>query len=165
MRIVRTYPALASVNLPRSAQILDVQPRPDLSQAPALVVSIDDADAETEQRRFAILDVGATIPLGAQFVASWRDKPENLAQRHGSIRCLFELVEDIPGDLPPEAVPHYRLLVRDGFEPVLAVEPGGPGRLTCWKAPDNVPPGQLSQEQAIAVATLQEYGYGSVVNA
>lgn len=148
MRIVRTYPALASVNLPRSAQILDVQPRPDLSQAPALVVSIDDADAETEQRRFAILDVGATIPLGAQFVASWRRHPTD-----GGIACLFELAEEVPAAVPAEAHRFYRHLVREGF-----VWVGN-----AWTAPEDS--GGLGHEAIIALAELAPYGYGECRNA
>lgn len=159
MRRLKTYPALGSIALPRSAVVLDVLPRsfPEMSQAPALVVSIDDADEETEQRRFVVLSPGDPIPTGAQFVRAWRDKPENLAQKYGRIVCLFEIADDLPADLPPEGVEHYRRLVGDGF----ALRPTD----RAWIAPADVPPGALSHEQFVAVATLQEYGYGSVVNA
>lgn len=148
MRIVRTYPALASVNLPRSAVVLDVQPRPDLSQAPALVVSIDDADEEIEQRRYAILDVGAQIPTGAQFVASWRRHPAD-----GGIACLFELAEEIPDAVPVEAHRHYRHLLREGF-----VWVGN-----AWTAPEDF--GPLGQDEIIALTELAPYGYGECRNA
>lgn len=152
MRRLKTYPALASVKLPASATVLAAHDR-GAEQAPALVVSYDDTDAETEERRFAVLfpAKGDTVPPGAVFVASWRPHPAD-----GGIACLFELAEDFPADLPAEAYPHWRVLQRDGFK--LRAD-------RAWLAPDDVPPGHLSTEQIIAVATLQEHGYGSVVNA
>ncbi len=156
MRRLKTYPALGSIALPRSAQILDVHEK-GADKAASLVVSVDDADGETEERRFAVLRIGDPVPIGARFVASWEQHPVD-----GGIACLFELAEDIPADLPAEAVQHYRLLIRDGFEVTLCGSPGG--GIKAWKAPVDVPPGQLSQEQIIAVVTLQEHGYGPVVN-
>lgn len=152
MRRLKTYPALASVKLPSSATVLDVHGR-GAEQAPALVVSYDDTDAETEERRFAVLfpAKGDAVPPGAVFVASWRLHPAD-----GGIACLFELAEDFPADLPSEAYPHWRVLLRDGF----TLRPD-----RAWLAPDDVPAGHLSTEQIVAIATLQEYGYGSVVNA
>lgn len=151
MRRLKTYPALASVKLPASATVLDVRDRGS-QQAPALVVSFDDSDAGTTERRFVTLRPGDPIPPGAQFVSSWRelDKPS------APIACLFELVDEMPADLPADAYPHWRVLQAAGF--TLRAD-------RAWLAPDDVPPGHLSTEQIIAVATLQEHGYGSVVNA
>lgn len=149
MRRLKTYPALGSVDLPRSAVVLAVHDK-GVDQAPALLVSYDDADAEREPRRFKVLHVGDPVPPGAQFVASWRQHPG------AALAALFELGDDIPADLPPETHAHYKLLLRDGF--TLRDD-------RAWLAPDDIAPGQLSVEQLIAVATLQECGYGSVVNA
>ena len=151
MRRLKTYPALASVKLPASAVVLGVHDRgPD--QAVALLASYDDADEETTERRFAVLRSGDPIPPGAQFLDSWRelDKPS------APIACLFELVDDMPGDLPADVYPHWRVLQSAGF----TLRPD-----RAWLAPDDVPPGHLSFEQLVAVATLQEHGYGAVVNA
>lgn len=150
MRRLKTFPALRSVTLPRSAVILAVHER-GAEQAAALLVSYDDADDERDERRFAVLRMGDPVPLGAQFVASWRQHPAD-----GGIAALFELGDELPADLPAEGAEHYRRLVRDGF--TLRAD-------RAWLAPDDVPAGHLSAEQIIAVASLQEYGYGSVVNA
>lgn len=151
MRRLKTYPALALVRLPASAVVLDVRDRGS-NQAPALVVSYDEADEEKVGRRFVTLRPGAAVPPGAQFVASWRelDKPS------APIACLFELVDDMPGDLPADVYPHWRVLQSAGF----TLRPD-----RAWLAPADVPAGHLSTEQIIAVATLQEHGYGAVVNA
>lgn len=154
-RVLRNFPALASVRLPRSATVLDVQPRPEPSQAPALVCSVDDADNETVERRYAVLQAGAAIPPGATFIKSWRAPPENLASRVGPIACLFELVaEEIPAAIPPEAHKHYRHLTREGFE--------YRGDFA-WYAPTNMQP--LSQDDVIALTELLPYGYGIIANA
>lgn len=153
MRRLKTYPALASVNLPASADVLGVHDRgPD--QAVALLASYDDADEETTERRFAVLRSGDPIPPGAQFLDSWRRN--GCGPDASGIFCLFELVDDMPVDLPAEAYAHWRVLQRDGF----TLRPD-----RAWLAPADVPAGHLSTEQIIAVATLQEHGYGSVVNA
>lgn len=153
MRRLKTYPALASVKLPDSATVLGVHDRgPD--QAVSLLVSYDDVDEETAERRFAVLRSGDAIPAGAQFLDSWRRA--GCGPDASGIFCLFELGEDMPADLPAEAYPHWRVLQRDGF----TLRPD-----RAWLAPDDVPAGHLSTEQLIAVATLQEHGYGAVVNA
>lgn len=153
MRRLKTYPALASVKLPASAIVLGVHDRgPD--QAVSLLVSYDDVDEETAERRFAVLQSGDAIPPGAQFVDSWRRN--GCGPQMSGIFCLFELVDEMPADLPADAYPHWRVLQAAGF--TLRAD-------RAWLAPDDVPPGHLSTEQIIAVATLQEHGYGSVVNA
>jgi hypothetical protein len=152
MRRLKTFPALASVRMPASAQILDVRDR-GATQAPALVVSFDEDDEEVVTRSFAtIAPRGEAIPPGAQFVASWRalDLPQ------APIFCLFELGDDMPTDLPYGYYGPFRLLRAAGF--TLRAD-------KAWIAPPDVPAGQLSREQICAVAELQECGYGPVVNA
>lgn len=156
MRRLKTYPALLSVLLPRSAVILAVHPAANIDFAPVLLVSCEAIDDEKVERRFKVLRSLDTIPPGAQFVHSWRQHPAD-----GGIAALFELAEEMPAGLPPEMHEHYRLLLREGFTPAHVM----PGALHAWKAPDDIPAGQLSNAQLIAVASLQEYGFGSVVNA
>lgn len=151
MRRLKTYPVLSSIALPASAVVLNVHDR-GANQAAALVVSYDDVDEEKETRRFTLLRPGEPIPPGAQFVSSWRELDAPTAP----IVCLFELGDDMPAGLPAEAYPHYRVLVRDGF--TLRAD-------RAWLAPHDVPAGHMTTEQMVAVATLQEHGYGSVVDA
>lgn len=151
MRRLKTYPALASVRMPASAEILDVRDR-GATQAPALVVSYDGADEGIVTRRFVtIAPRDEVLPPGAQFVASWR-----ALDRAAPIFCLFELVDDLPADLPPYAHAPYRSLRAAGF--TLRAD-------KAWIAPDDTPAGQLSRDQICAVAELQECGYGPVVHA
>lgn len=152
MRVLRNFPALAGSRLPRSAIVLDVQPRPEPGQAPALVCSVDDADNETVERRFAVLKAADPIPAEATFVKSWRES--NPWGKPGTIACLFELVaEEIPAAIPPELHRHYRHLTREGFT--------HDGRY--WQAPDDH--GPLAQDDIIALTELTPYGYGGLANA
>lgn len=156
MAIIKTYPALASVNMPRGAVILDAHPRPSPRHAPSLVVSVDPTEQATETRHFATLESGYAIPDGARFIASWRAPPE--VGFVGPLVCLFEL--DLPFDaaaveLSSAARTAFHSLVSAGFK-VRASD-------RAWIAPVDVEPGHLSAEQMVAVATLQEYGYGPVV--
>lgn len=151
MRRLKTYPALASVRLPASAEILDVRDRGS-TQAPALVVSYDEADAATVERRFIVLRPGDVLHPAARFVASWRE----LDTRAASIACLFEIVDECPARLLGEAAQAWRLLRDAGFRERFD---------GAWFAPADIPAGHLSRDQIVAVSTLHEYGYGSVVHA
>lgn len=144
MRRLKTYPAFASINMPRSAIILDVKNRGSV-QAPSLICSVDDGDAETVERRFLILpcDGGQRIPAGATFVASWR----NLDLIKAPISCLFELDLDIPEGVAPELVGRYRTLINAGF--TLTPERN-------WRAPDDSP--NIAPDHIIAITELQESG-------
>lgn len=123
--------------------------------AATLVVSYDDVDEEKIERRFVVLRSGDAIPPGTVFVKSWRR--DGCGPNMQGVFCLFERVGfDVPADLPAEAYPHWRVLQRDGF--TLRDD-------RAWLAPSDDMPSDLSREHAIAVATLQEYGYGSVVYA
>lgn len=161
MRALATYPALAAVRMPRSAVIVAVHAKESGDQAPALVVEYDANDQETVERHFVTLSCakGAPIPAGAGYVSSWRRHPAD-----GGLAALYERVDaDVPADLDPERHADYRLLAREGYKPVQALEPGDPGRMTCWKAPDDQPPGGMSLDAMQAIARLQEHGYGPVV--
>lgn len=114
MRRLKTYPALASVNLPASADVLGVHDRGP-EQAPSLVVSYDDADEHKVERRYVVLQSGDAIPPGAQFVDSWRRS--GCGPQMSGIFCLFELVDDMPGDLPADVYPHWRVLQSAGPAP------------------------------------------------
>lgn len=142
MRRLRSHPLADSVVLPRSSSIVGVS-------IGRLLVSYDDADTETETRRFKELRDGDPVPPGAVCVGGYATPLDGWA-------AVFELGEEIPADLPVEMHGHYRTLIRDGF--TLRAD-------RAWLAPDDIPAGQMGVEQIIAVASLQEYGYGSVVNA
>lgn len=154
MRALATYPALAAVRMPRSAVIVAVHAKESGDQAPALVVEYDVDDQETVERHFVALSCakGTPIPAGAGYVSSWRRHPAD-----GGLAALYERFDtDVPADLDPERHNDYRLLVADGF--VLRDD-------KAWTAPTDVPPGQLSHDQIVAIARLQEHGYGDVIDA
>lgn len=155
MRVLKTFPALRSVRMPRLAQILGVHPMAQPDQAPALLVEYD-PEQEPVERSFAVLRSGEQVPSGAAFLQSWRDASD------GRIAALFELLDsDIPADLTDDqARADYRLLLAEGFEPVPAL---GVPRQIAWKAPADVPAGNLSFDATVAIARLQEHGYGPVV--
>lgn len=71
------------------------------------------------------------------------------------VRAALEGVEPLPDglDLPADGEAAYRTMTAGGF--TLRAD-------KAWLAPDDEP---LTTEQMMAVATLQEYGFGSVVSA
>lgn len=148
VRVLKTYPALASVRMPAGAEVLAVVPRPDPTQAASLVVLADPSESKMTERVFRTLEIGDSVPAGARPLGQWRGTPT------GRILCLFEFPADVPDGLSEEYVPHYRNLIDDGF--TLRDD-------LAWIAPPSVPPGRLSRDQIIAVAMLQECGFGSVV--
>lgn len=154
MRKLKTFPALAAVRMPRLARVLGVHPMVVPDQAPALLVEYD-PEQEPVERSFTVLRSGDQVPSGAAFVDSWRDVSD------GRIAALFELVDsDLPDDLPDDqARADYRLLLAEGY--TAAERPGLPRH--SWKAPDDVPAGQHSFDATVAIARLQEHGYGPVV--
>lgn len=156
-RRLKTFPALASVRMPSTAVIVAAHPRPDANQAPALLVEYDDADETTTERHFMQVHPGGPIPTPGGFIHSWRQSDDP----YGPIVALYEQYETgVPDNLPRDVWPEYRLLVADGFEPVQRHGAPNPS----WKAPADRTGGTLSLEQMRAVATLQEYGYGPVVD-
>lgn len=159
MRRLKSFPALASVRMPAGAAIVAVHPRSEASQAAALLVEYSDTETAMVERQFVVLGSGDQIPARAGFLSSWRQHPAD----GPTIVALYERFDtDVPDDLDPERHADYRLLVADGFAP--SPIPGDDKR-HAWRAPDDVPPGQLSHEQMVAVARLQEHGYGDVIGA
>lgn len=146
MRRLKTFPALASVRMPRLARVLGVHPMPAPDQAPALLVEYD-PEHEPVERGFKVLRSGDDVPANGAFVGSWRDASD------GRIAALFELLDmDVPADLvDDQARADYRLLVEQGF--TLRDD-------KAWIAPADVP---YSMEAVMAAARLQEHGYGPIV--
>lgn len=156
MRKLKTFPALAAVSMPKGAAVVAVHPRPDVSQAPALLVEYDDQEAATVERHFVTLGSGDTIPPGAGYLASWRQHPAD----GPTIVALYERFDaDVPADLDPDRHADYRLLLAEGYKVTLV----GSNATRCWTAPDDVPAGAMSLDAMQAVARLQEHGYGPVV--
>lgn len=157
MRKLKTFPALGSVRMPKSAAVVAVHPRPDTTQAAALLVEYDDQEPATVERSFVLLGSGDAIPARAGYLASWRQHPAD----GPTIVALYERFDaDVPATLPDDqARADYRLLLAEGYTPV----PARGLQLTAWKAPDDAPPGQHSFDAIVAIARLQEHGYGPVV--
>jgi hypothetical protein len=135
-----------TVRLPRTAVPLAVS-------IGRLLYSYDDSDRAPVARRFVECRPGEPIPAGARFVGSYT--------AHGTLGsatpcAVYEIVDDLPTDLPVEMHGHYRELVGAGF--TLRGD-------KAWLAPADVEPGRLTYEQVVAVASLQEHGYGPVVGA
>lgn len=143
----------AALAMPVGARtvLFDVQFSGAMGEGPRMGIptlwALVDTEAELEPRQFRVFGTGHAVPPGAQHVGSYQAEP--------FVWHVFEIVDDVPADLPAEAYPHWRVLQRDGF--TLRAD-------RAWLAPDDVPAGHLSTEQLIAVATLQEHGYGAVVN-
>lgn len=143
------------VEMPKGAQIVrfGVQYVGPLDDAPRqghpTVWAIVNPEQPTETRTFQVFGTGHDLPRGACHIGTYDADP--------FVWHVFELVDtDLPDDLDPERHADFRLLVADGFR----LQPD-----KAWKAPDDVPPGQLSHEQMVAVARLQEHGYGDVTGA
>lgn len=141
----------AALDMPEGAEIVRLGPRgPAHGQArvtPTLWALVDD-DNPTEPRRFLVVGTGHPLPRGARYVGSWDSAP--------FVWHVVELIgEPLPDrlDLPADAEAAYRTLTAAGFK--LRDD-------KAWVAPDNEP---LTTEQMVAVATLHEHGFGSVVSA
>ncbi len=137
-------------DIPEGAQIVHFGMQPDLTWGGAVptVWALVDSDSPPEPRRFQILGTGHPLPRGARHVGTYGDGP--------FVWHVFEMVgEPLPDglDLPADAEAAYRTMTAGGF--TLRAD-------KAWVAPDDEP---LTTEQMMAVATLQEYGFGSVVSA
>lgn len=149
MRRIFKYPLpnmSVTVDMPEGAEIvrLGVQgPR----STPTVWALVDD-DNPTEPRRFLVVGTGHPLPRGARYVGSSDSAP--------FVWHVVELFgEPLPDglDLPADAEAAYRTLTGAGFK--LRDD-------KAWIAPDDEP---LTTEQMVAVATLHEHGFGSVVSA
>lgn len=160
MRKLKTFPALGTVRMPKGAAIVAVHPRSDATQAPALLAEYDDAEQVTVERRFVVLGSGQRIPERAGYVSSWRQHPAD----GPTIVALYERYDaDLPDDLPDDqARADYRLLLAEGYT-ATRTYPTNAGSRHHWRAPGDVPAGQHSYDATVAIARLQEHGYGSVV--
>ena len=158
MRVLRTYPALASVYIPANAVLVSALERPSDHQAPTLVFECDYGDdAAVIKRSFVVLHVGATIPPNARHIATWRRHSAD-----GGLSCLYERLEtDVPADLDPERHADYRLLAERGF--TQAGNRGGERH--AWTAPDDYDHMRPEMDVVQAIVRLQEHGYGPIVGA
>lgn len=135
------------VTMPEGAQIVQFARQGDEPTVWALV----DSDNPPEARRFRIFGTGHPLARGCRHVGTYGEGP--------FVWHVFEMIgEPLPDglDLPADAEAAYRTLTGGGFE--LRDVAGG----KAWVAPDDEP---LTTEQIMAVATLQEHGFGSVVSA
>ena len=158
MRKLKTFPALGSVRMPKGAAIVAVH-QADSARVPVptLLVEYDDQEPATVERSFIVLGSGDAIPERAGFLSSWRQHPAD----GPTIVALYERFDaDLPATLPDDqARADYRLLLAEGY--TVAWRDGVPKH--SWKAPADVPPGMGSFDATVAVARLQEHGYGPVV--
>lgn len=124
---------------------LDNGPRAGI---PTIWALCDEA-APKETRRFAVVGTGHSLPDGAAYIDSYDAEP--------FVWHVVELPMAVPDQvaaLPLVAQNAYRMLVRAGFG-----QRWDSGQ-HAWIAPSADP---LTTEQMMAVAELQEHGFGSVV--
>lgn len=115
---------------------------------PTLWALCDDEVAQ-EQRRFQVVGTGHPLPDGAAYIGSWDAAP--------FVWHVVELPLPVPDQvaaLSLVAQNAYRMLVKAGFG-----QRWDSGQ-HAWVAPSADP---LTTEQMMAVAELQEHGFGSVV--
>lgn len=133
-----------------AVQSVPVPPAPSWQHTPTIWALVD-SDAPTIVRRFAVFGTGHPLPVGAQYVGTYDAGP--------FVWHVFEMPTVVPDQvaaLPLEAQNAYRLLVNAGF--TQRWDSGA----HAWVAPDPEP---LTTEQMMAVAELQEHGFGAVVSA
>lgn len=143
---------VCDVQMPAGAEILRMGMQgPAHGQArltPTLWALVDD-QAALETRRFQVVGTGHPLPDGAAYVGSWDAAP--------FVWHVFEMPTAVPDQvaaLPLAAQNAYRMLVKAGFGQ--RWDSGA----HAWVAPS---PDPLTTEQMMAVAELQEHGFGSVV--
>lgn len=154
---------VCEVTLPEGSQIvrLDLQPGTGSLCAEAMMLptlwALGDDDNASETRRFTVYDTGAPVARHSQYVGTFT--------RPRGVWHLFELIgEPLPDGLvlPANAEAAYRTMTSAGFT-VREVrnDPRQKVPLRAWVAPDDEP---LTTELMMAVATLQEHGFGPVVS-
>ena len=147
---------LARVTMPRGATVvhfahvyrgpLDNGPR---KGEPTIWAEVDPT-APNERATFQIFGTGDDVPDAAYHVATWDAEP--FVWHLYDMRYALTIPAALRPMLPDQAaVNAYRLLVKDGF----ALRDD-----KAWLAPDDEP---LTTEQMLAVAELQEHGFGAVV--
>ena len=162
---VRPDDTAAEVTMPEGAAIVHFEALvsgriadPETIQQHPTVWALVDSDNPPEPRRFRIFGTGHPLPRGARHVGTYGDVGGPFVWH------VFEMVgEPLPDglDLPADAEAAYRTLTGAGFKCEGRAAPVPTGSIRCWLAPDDEP---LTTEQIMAVATLQEYGFGPVVS-
>lgn len=149
-----------TVDMPEGAEVLRLAmqgPAHGRARLTPTIWALVDSDNPTEQRRFAVYGTGHDLPRQARYLGTWDAAP--------FVWHVFEMVgEPLPDglDLPADAEAAYRTLTGAGFVSVDRSEsPGLDTTGKAWLAPDDEP---LTTEQMMAVATLQEHGFGPVVS-
>lgn len=145
----------AEVTMPEGAQVAHF----GLQDGSPTVWALVDSDNPPEPRRFQIFGTGHPLPRGCRHVGTYGDGP--------FVWHVFEMVgEPLPDglDLPADAEAAYRTMTAGGFTLREVRDCERPNEPPCraWVAPDEEP---LTTEQMVAVATLQEFGFGPVVSA
>lgn len=113
------------------------------------VWALCDEEAAKETRRFAVVGTGHPLPDGAAYIDSYDAEP--------FVWHVIELPLPVPDQvaaLPLAAQNAYRTLVKAGFGQ------RWDSGTHAWVAPA---PDPLTTEQMMAVAELQEHGFGLVV--
>jgi hypothetical protein len=147
-----TWRDIADVEMPKGAQVVHFAAEP----VPTLWATVD-PEQPAETRSFQVFGTGHDLPHGARHVGTYFSGP--------LVWHVFELVDsDVPADLPgDQARADYRLLLAEGYTPTQHfLRLDGPPRHS-WKAPDDLPAGQHSYDAIVAIARLQEHGYGPVI--
>lgn len=123
--------------------------KPEQRQGHPTVWALVDDQAALETRRFGVVGTGHPLPDGAIYIDSYDAEP--------FVWHVVELPLPVPDQvaaLPLAAQNAYRMLVKAGFGQ--RWDSGA----HAWVAPSADP---LTTEQMMAVAELQEHGFGSVV--
>jgi hypothetical protein len=141
-----------TIAMPAGAEIVRMEPQfsGPRNGVPTLWAIVDDQAAQ-ERRRFAVIGTGHRLPDEATYIGSYEADP--------FVWHVVELPLAVPGQvavLPQDAQNAYRLLVRAGF--TQAWDAGAHS----WHKPDDEP---MTTEQIMAVAVLQEHGFGTVADA
>jgi len=141
------------VTLPEGFEIVRFRsdPGPYPFNVPTIWAIVDD-DRPSATHRFVVYGTGAPLPRHGVYVGTYDAGP--------FVWHVFHMVgEPLPDglDLPADAEAAYRTMTAAGFVSNDYRVPGS----AAWIAPDDEP---LTTELIMAVATLQEYGFGPVVS-
>jgi hypothetical protein len=167
MRTIKPYPLeftlsgsyKGTVAMPRGAQIVHfaVQFRGSMDSGPRRGIPTVWAEADDQEplisRTFHIFGDGHHVADGANHVGSYDAEP--FMGHVYDVSWVVEIPDEIE-EAGQEAVNAYRLLAREGFQ--YAPDHEAP----VWYAPDNEP---QSTEQMMALATLAEFGLGTLASA
>lgn len=145
--------ATVTLEMPAGAQIVQFAGGEHSAVFAPTIWAIVDTDEQPEPRRFTVYGTGHPLPRNGRHIGTYFDGP--------FVWHVFELVGEalpdglvLPADAEAEAA--YRTLTGSDF--VATTVQGD----AAWLAPDDEP---LTTEQMMAVATLQDHGFGAVVSA